>query len=156
MTKKSENQTGGKSEAVETPEAGSSQVVEDIKNVPEADTESGTLDTKSETIEQIEDISSTINDAVRKASQIEAKQREEDEKNGLAFEDDEEENFKITEVKNINNSLVFSLICLGVFCGTLLVLKNRKKEPDTTQEDELNNGTLKSVGVDSSGMTEVL
>jgi len=123
-------------------------VVEDVKNASGADTKSGT-------IEQIEDISAKMNADIRKASRIEAKQKEEDDNNGLVFKDEEEEIFKITEVKSTNKPLLFGLAVLGVFCITFLVLKNKKREPDAVQEDELNNGTLKSVRVDSSGMLEV-
>jgi len=123
-------------------------VVEDVKNASGADTKSGT-------IEQIEDISAKMNADIREASRIEAKQKEEDEKNGLVFGDEEEEIFKITEVKSTNKPLLFGLAVLGVFGITFLVLKNKKREPDAIQEEELNNGTLKSVRVDSSGMLEV-
>jgi len=146
MSKKSENQTSGKAEAVEVPAKGSSQEVKAEENMPK-------VEAKSETISGIKDISAELSAKIRKGAELEAKQKKEDEKNGLIFEDEIQEDFKIAESKSKNKLLFFGVVGLGAIVA-FLYLKNRKREPNEEQEKELNNGTQKSLNVDNFGMME--
>ncbi len=144
MSKKAENQTSGKAEAVEVPTAGSKTDVKAEENMPKVEAESGS-------IADIKDISAEISAKIRKGAELEAKQKKEDEKNGLSFEDEIKEDFKITENKSTNKLLIFGVVGLGAI-GAFLYLKNRKREPNETQEKELNNGVNNSVTIDNNGM----